>query len=111
PRHSRARAPGGPMRFPNSLEELDAAWLTEALAPNFPGSAVTHAVIGTVIRGTATKARVLLDYNDVGHAHGLPPTMWFKGGLEAHSVAEHMASVYAAEARFYRDLAPQVSIT
>ncbi|MET0986348.1 MAG: phosphotransferase [Steroidobacteraceae bacterium] len=99
------------MRFPNSLEELNATWLTEVLSAGFPGTEVTHAVIGSVIRGTATKARVMLDYNDAGHAHGLPTTLWFKGGLEAHSVAEHMVSVYAAEARFYRDLAPKLNLT
>src|SRR5262245_885382 len=104
-----ARATGEPMRLPNSLEELNADWLTTALSQAYPGTVVKHAALGTVIRGTATKARVLLDYNDTGHAHGLPPTLWFKGGFEAHSSGEHMMSVYAAEGAFYRDLAPRLN--
>ena len=72
---------------------------------------VTQASHGTVINGTATKVRLLLDYNDSGHAHGLPPTLWYKGGLEAHSAGEQMLSVYAAEASFYRDIAPLLSLT
>ncbi len=99
------------MRLPQSSEEIDAAWLNEALAPHYPGAEVTGVSHGTIIHGTATKVRLLLDYNDAGHAHGLPPTMWYKGGLEAHSGGADMMSVYEIEARFYRDLAPQLDMT
>lgn len=99
------------MRLPQSLEAIDAAWLTEALDSRFPGTVVTSVAAGTVIHGTATKMRLMVDYNDAGHGHGLPPTFWFKGGLEAHSGGEEMMSVYAAEAGFYRDLAPRLDMT
>ncbi len=99
------------MELPQSLEAIDAAWLSQALSRNYPGTEVTSVARGTTIHGTATKVRLLLDYNDAGHAHGLPPTLWYKGGLEAHSQNEHMQSVYAAEAAFYLDLAPRLKMT
>jgi hypothetical protein len=99
------------MKIPSSLRELNERWLTEALGIAYPGTVVSSLTIGKVINGTATKVRLLLDYNDAGHAHGLPPTLWFKGGLEAHSGSEHMMSVYATEARFYHDCAPHLEMT
>ncbi len=99
------------MKIPLALTDLTADWLSQALALTHPGAVVTSLTIGTVINGTATKVRLLLDYNDAGHAAGLPPTMWFKGGFESHSGFEHMQSVYATEAAFYRDQAPRLAMT
>lgn len=98
------------MKIPSKASEINAEWLTLALAENYPGTAVVHAVQGTFLHGTASKIRLMLDYNDAGHAHGLPPTMWFKGGLEAHSVTPQMQAIYATEAQFYRDLAPGLAM-
>ena len=89
----------------NGLEDITPAWLTQALALKFPGTVVESVCIGTVIPGTATKVRLMLTYNAAGHAHRLPPTMWLKGGLEAHSHSEHLRAVYAGETLFYRELA------
>ena len=99
------------MHLPQNYQQIDCEWLGAALAEKFPGTTVTRVDFGTIINGTATKVRLLLDYNDTGHAHGLPPTMWYKGGLEAHSGGAAMQSVYETEARFYHDLAPQLSMT
>jgi hypothetical protein len=99
------------MELPQSVEGIDAEWLSAALAKDYPGTVVTSVARGTLIHGTATKLRLMLDYNDAGHAHRLPPTLWYKGGLEAHSQNEHMQSVYAAEAAFYQDIAPGLSMT
>jgi Phosphotransferase enzyme family len=96
--------------LPQSVAAIDADWLTAALSRDWPGTVVTRADQGSVIHGTATKVRLLLDYNDAGHAHGLPPSMWFKGGLEAHSASDDMLAVYAAEAGFYRDIAPKLDM-
>ncbi|MEY2928045.1 MAG: hypothetical protein RL367_2522, partial [Pseudomonadota bacterium] len=98
------------MTLPQSIAAITAEWLTDALSRDWPGTVVTRADHGTVIHGTATKIRLLLDYNDAGHGHGLPPTMWFKGGLEAHSGTDDMLAVYAGEAGFYRDIAPQLEM-
>ena len=45
--------------------------MTGALAVNFPGTVVTSLTIGAVIHGTATKVRLMMTYNDAGHAHRL----------------------------------------
>jgi Ecdysteroid kinase-like family len=98
------------MKIPSKAEEIDADWLTLALAEKYPGTEVIHVAQGTFLHGTASKIRLMLDYNDAGHAYGLPPTMWFKGGLEAHSVTEQMRAIYATEAQFYQQFAPKLSM-
>ncbi len=96
--------------IPNDISQLTADWLTDTLSRFYPGTIVESVHIGTVIRGTATKARLLLAYNEVGHQHRLPPTMWFKGGLEAHSDNADMLAVYAGEAAFFQDLANTLNV-
>jgi hypothetical protein len=49
------------MKIPLALGDLTAGWLSEALALTYPGAAVTSLTIGTVINGTATKVRLLLE--------------------------------------------------
>lgn len=90
--------------IPRALEDVTAEWLTEALSHRYPGTVVTSAVPGTSVRATGTKLRLLLDYNDAGHAHRLPPTMWFKSGLEGHS--DHVRTSHARESLFYSDIQP-----
>lgn len=97
-----------PIQPPASIEAISAEWMTAALGMNFPGTQVTSVTIGTVIHGTATKVRLLLTYNEAGHRHRLPPTLWVKAGYEPH--AEAQMAVYAGETCFYRDLAPQLDI-
>ena len=89
---------------PASLDEVTADWLTEALSRRFPGTVVTSATPGRTVRATGTKLRLLLDYNDAGHQHLLPPTMWFKSGLEEHS--DHVRTSHARESLFYREIQP-----
>lgn len=91
------------LAVPTALADIDAGWLTAALGVRYPGTTVTSVFTGTVITGTATKLRLLLTYDETGHERLLPPTLWLKAGLEAHSGA--LTSIYAGEAYFYRDLA------
>src|SRR5258708_1007408 len=97
-----------PITAPGSVAEITAPWMTQALRAGFPGTEVTSVTVGTLIHGTATKVRLMLTYNDAGHAHGLPPTLWLKGGYEAHS--EQQIRIYAGEACFYRDLATRLDV-
>jgi hypothetical protein len=90
--------------LPHTIEEVDAQWLTSALALRFPGTEVTMVTAGRAIRATGTKVRLLLEYNDVGHVHRLPPTMWFKSGFEPHS--DHVRTSHARESFFYDRIAP-----
>lgn len=90
--------------IPASLDDVDAEWLTRALAIKYPGTVVTSAIPGNSVRATGTKLRLLLEYNDAGHAHRLPPTMWFKSGLEPHS--DHVRTSHAREGLFYSEIQP-----
>lgn len=92
------------VRLPRTLDEIDAAWLTQALTRTYPGVVVREVAFGRSVRATGTKLRIMLDYNEAGHRHRLPATMWFKGGYEAHS--EHVRTSHARESLFYADIAP-----
>jgi hypothetical protein len=91
---------------PHHIAEISPEWLTSVLQERYPETEVTSLYLGTQLHGTSTKTRLLLSYNDAGHRHGLPPTMWLKNGLEPHSEAHDMLLVYAAEAYFYGEVAP-----
>ncbi|MET0984035.1 MAG: phosphotransferase [Steroidobacteraceae bacterium] len=93
-----------------SIDQIRPEWLTALLTETFPGTAVESVHIGTVINGTATKARLLLTYNRAGHAHRLPPTLWLKAGFEPHSGAEHLQAIYIGETLFYRDIAKRLDL-
>jgi len=92
------------MNLPHDLEEISAEWLTEALSVRYPGTVVTDVTFGGAVRTTGTKLRLLLGYNDEGHAHRLPATMWFKGGMEPHS--DHVRTSHVRETLFYDRIAP-----
>ena len=98
------------MKIPASIDEINTGWLSQMLGENFPGTEVKHVGLGTVINGTATKVRLILDYNAVGHNYGLPATMWVKCGMEAHSDIEEMQNVYETEALFYRDYSAKLTM-
>ena len=85
--------------LPKTIDEVDAGFLTDALCLRWPGTKVTHVEHDQVIRGTGTKLRLKRQYNEVGRDHGLPPTMWFKGGFEAHSAT--VWNAHEHEALFY----------
>jgi len=93
-----------PLKLPRTLEDVDAAWLTAALNQRYPGVEVRGVTFGTAVRATGTKLRMLLDYNEAGHHHRLPATMWFKGGYEAHS--DHVRTSHARESLFYSEIEP-----
>jgi hypothetical protein len=90
--------------LPITAESLTSAWLTAALNDRYPGVEVTASRVVDVICGTSTKIRMALEYNAVGQAAGLPPTLMVKGGFEEHS--PRMAFMYEVEMRYYRDLVP-----
>jgi len=94
--------------FPSSIDEIDAAWLSQCLADRRPGTEVIHAARGTVISGTATKIEYHLEYNAAGRDLGLPPSLWVKCGLETRIPEQAMHSSY--EAAFFRDIAPGLAV-
>ncbi|MBV9997208.1 MAG: phosphotransferase [Caulobacteraceae bacterium] len=97
-----------PRRLPREVGDIDAVWLTAALARNYPGVEVRSAYVGDVTVGSATRVRLLLDYNDAGHEAGLPPTMWLKGTFIRHDHTYDIGMV--GEAHFYLHWAADLPI-
>lgn len=92
------------MDFPERLEDVTAKWLSAALSQRYETTCVTNVRVGTVIGGSATKARLHIDYAREGNPHALPSTMWAKAGWTVH-LPETLA-MCATEALFFRDLSP-----
>ena len=68
--------------IPVTLKDITAAWLTEALAPNYPGVVVTSAKVSEFIGHKPNKARVTVKYNAAGNKAGLPASLFIKGSLK-----------------------------
>ena len=95
--------------LPTSPDEIDADWVQAALRVRHPGIGVTSVTVGEVIWGTATKVRILVNYDAAGHAAGLPASYVVKAGFGKHELAAAMISFYESEVRFYRELAPSLA--
>lgn len=87
---------------PLAIEEVNASWLTQVIAAQYPGVVVERVVMAEAVWGTATKLRVAVDYNAAGKLASLPSSLIVKGGFAAHR--QRMSYLYAHEVRFYRDL-------
>jgi Phosphotransferase enzyme family len=102
PATSAITSPEDGLGIPERAEEITAGWLSQALAVRYQQTEVTLVHTGRVIHGSGTKIRLVLEYNDVGHGHRLPPTMWVKTGYEPHS--DMIRNSYVGEKNFYRDV-------
>src|SRR3954468_24365692 len=95
--------------LPLRVEEITAAWLTDALRTRHPDvtvNAITHL---EVIEGTATK--VLVELTDVDRRPAsLPDRMWIKGGFADHREYVGELGVYGGEVDFFTVVAPQVDV-
>ena len=91
--------------LPTEISQITKETMTNLLDVNYPGTKVTRLTIGEILRGSATKVRLLLDYNDRGHKWGLPPTMWVKTGFEDHGLVDE---AYRREVWFYQHLSSQL---
>lgn len=97
------------MALPATLDDISSHWLHEALSTRFPGAAVTGFAVEKILHGTATKAKLRLDYAP-GSAAGAPETLWIKAGMEEHSAFMATIGIYEHEAQFYRDLSARLSL-
>jgi aminoglycoside phosphotransferase len=96
------------LRLPLTPEEVDAAWLTGALAEACPGIAVERLEVDDILWGTGTKMMVTTAYNAVGAGAGLPERFCIKAGLAEHR--ELVKFCYQTEARFFAEIASQLPI-
>ncbi|MBW2273056.1 MAG: phosphotransferase [Deltaproteobacteria bacterium] len=99
--------------IPGSVDDIDAAWLSEALQASFPG-----AVVGSVRRvgghsGTTTRARIELSYSEKseGGDAGEPPRRLFVKTTPASLGTRLFTGVLQlglGEVGFYRDIRDSV---
>jgi hypothetical protein len=97
--------------LPTTIDGIDAAWLTGALSDRWPSVRVANVAHDRVIHGSATKIRLLVEYEPDDGPDRPPSSMWIKIGLERHSryMAE-VAQVYTNEDIAYRHALPLVDI-
>lgn len=92
--------------MPLSVEQIDADWLSAALALRYPGTEVTRLAVIDVNHGTASKLRLDLQYNRAGQEHGLPGRLVVKGGFAGPQQRALACDGYRREARFYEQVSP-----
>ncbi len=88
--------------LPRHARDLDAAALTELIAPRFPGAEALSVEVGDLNEGTATKARLRVKWNAAGEKAGLTPSIIIKGGMLKH--AEMMEHIYRNEVRYFGEM-------
>ena len=93
------------LSLPQKIEDVTSFCVERMLNQKYPGTEITQFHIGQIIHGSATKLRLTLDYNQVGHEHGLPPTMWMKADFTDHGLADQ---AMVQETWFYEHLAEEI---
>jgi hypothetical protein len=94
--------------LPVAIDQIDAPWLTAALARGCPGAEVRAVRVLGVNRGTCTKVSLELDLNPAARTAGIPERVMLKGGFEPHS--RDMGYMHEVEVRGYRDVFPHVPL-
>lgn len=93
------------MRVPESIEEITAPWLSEALQANYPGVTIDRLEIVDIVHGACTKIRLGIS----GSGAELPPTMLMKIGFEQHS--PKMRGMHLNEYNAYTKVMPIAGIS
>ena len=75
------------MNIPQALADITPHWLSEILSPGYPGVHVTTAKVSGFLGHKPNKARVQVEYNDVGRRAGLPASFFVKGGFKGTNSA------------------------
>ncbi|MBH1998826.1 MAG: phosphotransferase [Sphingomonadaceae bacterium] len=89
-------------------EDITREWLGGVLAERYPCTTVESLEVTDILWGTGTKMMVSVGYNEAGRAHGLPDRLCVKAGLAEHR--ELVKFCYQTEARFFAELAPQLTL-
>jgi hypothetical protein len=88
--------------LPQAIEDIDAAFMTTALATGHPGTRVAAVEVTSLRQGSASSLTLALVYDR--NPAGLPPTMFLKGDFIDHEFTSPVA--FFAEAQFFADIAP-----
>lgn len=96
---------------PEKLEDIDAEWLTRALATRHPRVVVESLSVEDGTRGTTTRLRLSARYRGPG-GEELPRELFLKTSFASDVHHDYTASlgILEAEVRFYRELAPKLPV-
>jgi hypothetical protein len=98
--------------IPTRLDQVDAAWLSQALGQQHPGVQVTQVETSDFLGYKPNKARLQLQYNAVGERAGLPTSLIVKGGFKQAPSGETLSGLdigLELELLAYQDLVPHVA--
>lgn len=94
--------------LPLSIKQLTPEWVTGALGIRYPGTIVTSFSVDGLIVGTASKARLNLEYAVDGNPSDLPSVMYVKGGFHGPEQMALAGAGYLRECVFYSHYAPKL---
>lgn len=97
---------------PRTIEEVDAAWVGDALKERFPRERVQSIRIVDEHAGTTARRRLEIEYASVGETPGAPPSAFVK--VRPRQLTEELfGRVFAlgpTEVAFYRDVRPGLPV-
>jgi hypothetical protein len=93
--------PGRTERLPDSMEAVDAAWLTRMLRNRYPNISVDGLEVLELIQGHTSKLRIAVSLSGEG-AEGFPAQLCLKSNWSGSPLS---GPANVNEARFYKDLA------
>jgi len=109
-RNGSVSAASNALKIPLSVEELTASWLNQAFLAQGKAPGIVSAEIEQIIWGSATKVLMCVDHGD----SPLPRStrrICVKGSFDERiRQYQYMGQIFVAEAAFYRDVAPDLSI-
>lgn len=94
--------------LPLAPEGLTTEWLESALSIRYPSVKLASSEVCNVVAGTASKINVALKY-DNGNPHGLPESMYIKGGFHGAEQLELAGAGYHQEVGFYQNFENQLN--
>ena len=100
-------------RLPITIDEIDAAWLSDALSTYVTGTEVHDFEIVDIRHGFTTLLRIRMDLNDVGRQGGIPDTVMLKGGFEDFTrgaARAYAVKGYSLEVVSYREIWPVLGL-
>lgn len=98
-------------RVPGSPSQLTREWLTAAMCKGAPGAEVTSFVRTGGTSGSNFRERILLEYNSIGQAWGLPTSVFTKSAAElAGRKMTGITGTRRAECMFYSQIRPKLDL-
>ncbi len=96
---------------PRDASAMSTEWLTAVLCDGYPDARVIAFIATPASSGTSSRSTLRIQYNDAGHAAGLPEHLFVKASrtLAQRFIIGGSGSL-AGESRFFMDLLPQTKI-